>query len=351
MKSRKTIFFAICFSFFSLFSCSNAPDYQAYLIGSEETQDKLKFLFETLSDQETSEGRFIINLEISRILINLKQNSLRNAYLLEQIQWYPDDFCNSFYLNIIADDYQSRKMPKMAEKYYKRIIRNYPPIINKGEELQTNVLEKLSEISSHPEERIHYSDLLLKLKPEDKKIAKTYYNLATAYETIGEWPTAISIWKKFLAAPQAGMEKEETLRKDISKKVRFYEYQPKDWAYRELDPLLAAIRSAISNRNNDAIKRNMSKIDFFTLSWGQDDQEANYKFVYDLATFIRRFPIKFNPKVERNANDTEAYWETYNWNYRIRTWYLYFQRIDFPADPSLHGKWEWAGIYFGEKPF
>jgi len=23
--------------------------------------------------------------------------------------------------------------------------------------------------------------------------------------------------------------------------------------------------------------------------------------------------------------------------------------VNFPADPKVHGNWEWAGIYFGEK--
>ena len=25
------------------------------------------------------------------------------------------------------------------------------------------------------------------------------------------------------------------------------------------------------------------------------------------------------------------------------------EKVNFPADPEIHGRWEWAGIYFGEK--
>lgn len=40
---------------------------------------------------------------------------------------------------------------------------------------------------------------------------------------------------------------------------------------------------------------------------------------------------------------------TIGWSYRVETWYLYFRRVNFKADPSIDGKWEWAGIFFGEK--
>jgi hypothetical protein len=49
------------------------------------------------------------------------------------------------------------------------------------------------------------------------------------------------------------------------------------------------------------------------------------------------------------SNDREAYLKTTDWNFRPPTWYLYFRKADFPANPDVNGQWEWAGIYFGEK--
>jgi len=40
---------------------------------------------------------------------------------------------------------------------------------------------------------------------------------------------------------------------------------------------------------------------------------------------------------------------TWGWHQYLSTWYLYFRKIYFPADPEIHGRWEWAGIYYGEK--
>ena len=28
---------------------------------------------------------------------------------------------------------------------------------------------------------------------------------------------------------------------------------------------------------------------------------------------------------------------------------VYFRKVNFPLDPDIHGNWEWAGIYMGEK--
>ena len=61
--------------------------------------------------------------------------------------------------------------------------------------------------------------------------------------------------------------------------------------------------------------------------------------------------IHYNRDLDRDSNTREAYLRTWGWSYRIKTWYLYFRRVHFPADPEIHGQWEWAGIYFGEKPF
>ena len=57
-------------------------------------------------------------------------------------------------------------------------------------------------------------------------------------------------------------------------------------------------------------------------------------------------------ELDPDSNAQEAYLETWGWSYyRIRTWYLYFRKVHFPADPEINGHWEWAGIYFGSKPF
>ena len=54
--------------------------------------------------------------------------------------------------------------------------------------------------------------------------------------------------------------------------------------------------------------------------------------------------------LDPSSTPTEAYFRTWGWSNRyVTVWYLYFRKVNFPSDPSVHGRWEWAGIYFGEK--
>ncbi len=102
--------------------------------------------------------------------------------------------------------------------------------------------------------------------------------------------------------------------------------------------------------NEAELRSHMSQIDFFTTSWEHNEERPEDMFVYHLGSFLNP-GIRYSTALDRDSNAQEAYLRTTGWSYRIRTWYLYFQRIHFPADPDLHGQWEWAGIYFGDKPF
>ena len=58
--------------------------------------------------------------------------------------------------------------------------------------------------------------------------------------------------------------------------------------------------------------------------------------------------IIFADKSEEFSNDSEVYLKTTNWNFpNMRTWYLYFKRIDYPYDNNINRGWEWSGVYFG----
>jgi len=44
----------------------------------------------------------------------------------------------------------------------------------------------------------------------------------------------------------------------------------------------------------------------------------------------------------------EAYLKSKGWTLAVPTWYFYFRKVNYPANPDIHGTWEWAGIYIGE---
>ena len=58
--------------------------------------------------------------------------------------------------------------------------------------------------------------------------------------------------------------------------------------------------------------------------------------------------IRYSSELDGASNPNEAYLRTWGWSTYVSVWYLYFRKVDFPIDPEIHGRWEWAGIYFGE---
>lgn len=334
----------------ALISCTNADRYSHFVVGEERDRNQLEFLFETLEEQDSPESRYIINLEIYRILSSLKQNGVLNAFLLEQTNRFPEDPFNSYYLSIVANDFRNRKMPAMAEGYYKRIIRNHPGVEANGQPIRLLALMQLTRICTSPEDKILYSNMLLDNYSDQIDTAPIHYLLAKSREELGYWEAGIGSWKAFIRSPYAGMQGEENLRKEAKSLIKYYEYQNKNWTYTSLDGLVNAVKRAIRRQDAAGIRRSMAKVNFFAVSWAQEPSEARMDFLDSIGTFMRR-RISFKSSLDKNSNDQEAYLETNNWSYRIPTWYLYFRRIDFPADPEIHGKWEWAGIYFGEKPF
>jgi hypothetical protein len=68
-----------------------------------------------------------------------------------------------------------------------------------------------------------------------------------------------------------------------------------------------------------------------------------------LGAFLQSSRVVADDQLDVYSNSGEAYLRTTNWNYRIPTWYLYFRRVNYPPDPEINGRWEWAGIYLGER--
>ena len=85
------------------------------------------------------------------------------------------------------------------------------------------------------------------------------------------------------------------------------------------------------------------------MSWSQAEADEQVSLVFDLGSFLHTSRVVADEKLDIDSNAGEAFLRTTRWSYRIPTWYLYFRKVDYPPDPEINGRWEWAGIYFGEK--
>ena len=130
--------------------------------------------------------------------------------------------------------------------------------------------------------------------------------------------------------------------------VEFYN-SPKDWAYENLDDLVRDVETALDTGSAAKLGKIRAKVNFFSMSWHQDEGDANSQVLFDFAALMAGSRVSHDPVLDPSSNTREAYLRTWGWSDRVTTWYLYFRKINFPADPEIHGRWEWAGIYFGEK--
>ncbi len=322
-----------------------------YLAGTKEQRKELVQLSKMLKEQTPSpESNFIVIQEIIKILHSTGDLEKLNLFLTTYVEQNSNDPFNAYYLLVVAQNYLDKGADPFAVLYFERILNNYTDLLVHGTSVHYTCLSNLIKLVKDPDVRInYYKELLARFK---KKIdpGPLYYYLAKTYEKLGEWDLAIQAYKNFMKYPEAKIPGHANAHKEIKPIIDFYDYHNKNWTMANLDDLVNKIKYAIRKRDYRRLMRYRAKVNFFTISWEQEKVPAKKEFLSNLNVFMHQ-RIRYAAKLDRDSNSKEAYLKTWGWSYRIRTWYLYFRRVYFPADPEIQGQWEWAGIYFGDKPF
>ncbi|MDY7026996.1 MAG: hypothetical protein SVR04_01740 [Spirochaetota bacterium] len=322
-----------------------------YIVGDKELQKELKLLFRDLEgQQENPESRFIIIQEITKKLHGAGENNLLNLFLSSYVETHKDDPYNGYYLLIVARNYLSQGAEPFAVQYFERILRNHVDLAVNGTSIHYVCLQNLIDLVTDPELKVGYYKSLLSRFPEKVERGPTYYFLAKTYEELGEWDLAIQAYRNFLGYPETSIRGVPHAHEQVRLIIEFYDYPNKNWTMESLEDLVSTVKYAMWTRNANLLRRYRAKVNFFAISWEEESAEANQNFLDGLGGLLTQ-RIHYNNELDRDSNNREAYLRTWGWSYRIKTWYLYFRRVNFPADPEIHGQWEWAGIYFGEKPF
>lgn len=339
----------------------NENPYAYYLSETGNDREELEQLFELYdSAGESYESRFIVIQQIMKILHAAGQEKKLNLFLTTYIEEEPEDPFNAYYLLIVAENYREQDALPLAVHYYERIIKNYHDLLVQGRSVHYICLKNLVTMVEEPEVRVtYYKELIARFSEPGGSTSladqvdpgPTYYALAGTYEELGEWDLAIQAYKNFLKYPDCVIPGNPNAQKEIEGRVAFYDYRDKNWSVESLEELTQIIQYAIYRRDPRTLNRYRAKVNFFAQSWEQEASEANVEeFCSDFGRFIT-VRLYCASSLDPDSNNREAYLETWGWAYYIRTWYLYFRRIHFPANPEINGRWEWAGIYFGEKPF
>jgi tetratricopeptide (TPR) repeat protein len=348
LRPKKYIL-SLCLCISLLFSCKNHTiDSSA----SKQVPNTQGILISLLQDKTLSnESRFALANQIALNYLQSGKQTDLILFLTGYVKDHPDDEFNAYWLLMTAYAYQKESADDIAELYFERIIRNYKDLIVDGESIQFRCLQNLVQISTSHTNRIEYFNQLITRFPG--KISKTelYVRLAQEYEALGDWNQAIKSYTLFLAQNDAGSiqiagipDAYETARNLID-----FNNSPKDWTFDTLEDLEYAIKSAISHYQYTELDTYKSKVNFFAMSWRQDAEDKNAQETFSMKDYGWGNLIHYNAELDESSNANEAYLRTWGWSRYLTVWYFYFRKVNFPIDPEIHGRWEWAGIYFGDK--
>jgi tetratricopeptide (TPR) repeat protein len=329
------------------FSCSDPESYLR--VGSNDRLREMDELLRLMhSEKEAGENRFIL---IQQIANNLASSGFRdrlNVFLTTYVEKNPKDQFNAYYLWIVAQNYRSQKAFPFVAYYYERILKDHPDVMVRGRSIHLQCLQELTKLKEKPEYRIvYYKELIARFR-DQIDLGTTYFYLAKTYESLGEWEQAIQAYNKFLKYPDKVIPEFPDAHRAVANMLAFYN-SDKNWTMENLDDLVKAIKKAIDDQNVRALLRLRAGANFFAMSWDQEDSEDNTNVAFDLGIFLRQSRVSYADQLDLESNAKEAYLSTWGWTYRIPRWFLYFKKVHYPLNPEINGRWEWAGIYFGEK--
>ena len=292
----------------------------------------------------------IINQMANNLLANKDYQGVI-LFLTDWVESHPDDLYNSYWLLMTAFAYLSTGAEPVAEYYFDRILNKCQDLSVKGQSIHFICLQNLIQISKNPSNRTKYFNALINRFPQNINTTEIYLRLAMEYEKDNQWDMALKTYFLFLEQPDA-VTIQIPGESDAYKKARHlvdFNNSSKDWTFESLPALEKAVKRAIRNYDWKSLDKYKAKVNFFSMSWKQDEMDANSQEVFSMRAWMRGNRIRFSEELDETSNSNEAYLRTWGWSTYVPVWYLYFRKINFPLDPDIHGTWEWAGIYMGNK--
>ena len=310
--------------------------------------ENLTSLFTLLEKENsgTDTSRFAAAREISNNYIGQKEYGKLINFLTSMVNNRPDDPYNTYYLLMIAYALIQQEAYPAAALYFDIIIKNYPDMTVMGESIHLACLNQLIMLVNDPEQQAWCYEELISRFPDSIDLGVAYFLLGQAYEKTGEWNGAIRAYNQYLphissivpGFPNAGI---------YAKQLVDFDKSYKNWSFESLNSLVNAIKYALDEGSWRRLEEHRAKVNFFARTW-----ETQVSDDFGMADFnlinLMRGKISYNARIDEGSTANEAYLRTWGWQ-NISVWYMYFRKIYFPADPEIHGRWEWAGIYYGEK--
>lgn len=269
-----------------------------------------------------------------------------NNVLGRVINEYPGDPYGAYYLMAMADTTGEGASEKLALDYLRRLLKNYPDLEIENRSMHLIALKEIANRTDDALEAVKMREEMQRRFSSRIDIGRNQYYLAEEYRKTGNWNRIYEAYEMFLESEETKIPGVNGARRYAAEVIQFHKSR-KSWTMENLDDLVKTIQYAIRTKNASTLKRYQSG-NFFMMNWSQETSDSFTHIPMTIGSFLNN-SVKYRNTIEEFSNDREAFLWTANWTWKIPTWYLYFRRIDYPANPEIHGQWEWAGIYFGER--
>ncbi len=326
-----------------LFSCATDPEISRFDFLQEDYSRDLNRL---LQESDYSSRFVIMESLVSDIRRNEGMDAMR-SFVHQYSLIRPDDPYLSYYYLRLSRTLVDQQA-ELSIYYLNRLLNNFPDIQVLDASAHFYALRELLELEPDPSRRIEYYQRLIRNFDEYIDIGLTWYRIAQEYRKDSRYSEYFTALEEFQTHPQATVPGLSNIHQKVGEELAFHFNNSKDWTSLSLNTLVTNIKSALYNKNAWSLERYRAKENFFAMSWLQDTGDMNSRSDFDLGRFLLNAGrISYNTNITV-LNEHEAYLKTLGWSFRIPNWYFYFKKVNYPADPEIHGNWEWAGIYFGD---
>ena len=330
-----------------------------FIVGNPDQRASLRSLFQLLA-RETQPGatRFTLLHEITQRLKDQGEIARFNLLLTTYVAQNPTDPFGAHYLYEVAENYRLAGALPFARTYYRRILNGYPDLVEKGESIHYRCLVQLIPLETDASAlKAVFEELNARFRYK-MTTPDLFYAWGRASESLGLWDSAQLAYNAFLKFPDPTVPGEPRAASRIHSLVDLAQTD-RSWIRQDLGELMAQLKRSILNNDTIAMESLRAKVGFFAVSWDNNDVTDTLSEAFDVRLFLRELvrqanygggtDVRFSETLDELSNEGETYLRSTGWNYRIPTWYFYFRRVEYPADPDINGAWEWAGVYFGEK--
>ena len=251
------------------------------------------------SENLNEKQRYSIIKQIADTLRDKKDYQGLVLFLTDWVDKNPDNMYNSYWLLMTADAYLSMGAEPVAEYYFDRILQQCPDLMIKGNSAHYICLQKLIQISKTPTHRIKYFNELISRFPQNVNTTELYLRLALEYQNDSQWSQALKTYKQFLEQPDATtiqIAGEPDAYKNARHLIDFNN-SSKDWTFESLPALEEAVKKAIRNYDWRSLDKYKAKVNFFSMSWKQDENDANAQEEFSMYSWMRGKRIRYSRKV------------------------------------------------------